>query len=110
MPGTCCATRVAAFSGYGSASPYDDDVVAPEWAATTTTSTPKARIRGTQILARSTRPGKVILPSTLALSQMAIPGLVRPRMPHETFRRSSAPGPRCRAHETTPFAVASEAN
>ena len=81
MPGTCCATSVAAFSGNGSASPYDEDVSAPECAATTTTSAPLRFISGTYRAACSTSPSKCILPSTLALSQIAMPGLVSPRMP-----------------------------
>src|SRR3954452_2194914 len=81
MPGTCSASSEDAFSGYGSASPYDELVVAPEWAATTTTSQPAFFIFGTNVLACSTIPGKCSRPSTLALSQIAMPGLVRPRMP-----------------------------
>lgn len=91
MPGPRSATSVAAFSGSCSASPYDEEVVAPEWAATTTTSTPLVRSFGTQIAACSTKPGNVILPSTFALSQMAMPGLVSPRMPTLT---GGSPGTR----------------
>ncbi len=53
----------------------------PEWQAITTTSAPAALTFGTQIFAVSTMPGKVILPATFALSQIAMPGLVRPTMP-----------------------------
>ena len=81
MPGTCSATRDEAFSGYGSASPYDELVVAPEWAATTTTSQPSRFSFGTKTFACSTRPGNSIRPETLSRSQIAMPGLVSPRMP-----------------------------
>ena len=53
----------------------------PSARETTTTSQPLALSSGTNFLACSTRPGNSIFPSTLALSQMAMPGLVRPRMP-----------------------------
>ena len=83
--GTCSATSVEAFSGYGSASPYDELVSAPECAEMITTSQPSLFSRGTKIFACSTSPGNSIRPSTLALSQIAMPGLVRPRMPTVTF-------------------------
>ena len=56
-------------------------MVAPEWQDTTTTSAPAALRRGTKTLACSTMPGNRALPSTLALSQMATPGVTSPRMP-----------------------------
>src|SRR4051794_25632416 len=84
MSGTCSASRRLAFSGYGSASPYEDEVVEPEWQETTTTSAPAAFIRGTMTRACSTMPGKRTLPSTFALSQIATPGVTRPRMPTVT--------------------------
>ena len=84
MSGTCSARRRLAFSGNGRASPYDDDVVDPECAETTTTSAPAAFIRGTMTVACSTMPGKRTLPSTLVLSQIATPGVTRPRMPTVT--------------------------
>ena len=84
MPGTRRATSEDAFSTYGRASPYDEEVVAPECAATMTTSAPAARIFGTQRFASDTRPGNSIRPSTLVLSQIAMPGLVSPRMPTVT--------------------------
>ncbi len=59
---------------------------APEWAETITTSQPLRRISGTNFLACSTRPGNSMRPSTLALSQIATPGLVRPRMPTRSRR------------------------
>ncbi len=80
MPGTCSATRVEAFS-VGSSSPYDELVSAPLWADTMITSQPRRLISGTYFEACSTSPGNSIRPSTLALSQIAMPGLVRPRMP-----------------------------
>ena len=46
-----------------------------------TTSAPAALSRGTKILACSTMPGNLALPSTLALSQIATPGVTRPRIP-----------------------------
>ena len=49
-----------------------------------TRSQPLAFSSGTNFFACSTSPGNSILPSTLALSQIAMPGLVRPRTP--TFR------------------------
>ncbi len=81
MPGTVSAIRTEAFSGTGRASPYDEDRSMPECADTITTSAPAVRTRGTQILASSTMPPNLILFSTIALSQIAMPGLVRPRMP-----------------------------
>ena len=48
---------------------------------TMTTSAPAALSRGTMTLACSTMPGNFTLPSTLALSQIATPGVTRPRMP-----------------------------
>ncbi len=56
-------------------------MVEPECADTMTTSAPAAFIRGTMTFACSTMPGKRTLPSTLALSQIATPGVTRPRMP-----------------------------
>ncbi len=47
MPGTCAATSDAAFSGTGSASPYEEEVSMPEWAATTTMSAPAFLSLGT---------------------------------------------------------------
>ena len=81
MPGTCSATSDAAFSGYGSALPYDDDVSAPEWAETMTRSQPFFFSSGTYFAACSTSPRNSTLPWTLALSQIATPGVTRPRMP-----------------------------
>ena len=81
MPGTVSAISADAFSGYGSASPYDEDRSMPECADTITTSAPALRTRGTQSLASSTMPPNLTLFSTFALSQIAMPGLVRPRMP-----------------------------
>ena len=49
-----------------------------------TTSAPAAFIRGTMTLACSTMPGKRTLPSTLVASQIATPGVTRPRMPTVT--------------------------
>ena len=46
-----------------------------------TTSAPAALSRGTMTLACSMMPGNLTLPSTLALSQIATPGVTRPRMP-----------------------------
>ncbi len=63
----------------------------PECADTTMMSAPAAFIRGTYFFAISTMPGKIIWPATFALSQIAMPGLVRPRMPTRTGR----PWPRC---------------
>ena len=58
--------------------------MAPEWHDTMTTSAPAAFIRGTITLACSTMPGKRTLPSTLVASQIATPGVTRPRMPTVT--------------------------
>lgn len=55
--------------------------LSPEWALTTTMSAPFARMTGTQRRAVSTRSRKSSLPETLALSQIATPGLVRPSSP-----------------------------
>lgn len=93
MPGTCWATRLEAFSTYGSSSPYDELPSRPEWSVRKTTSQPRARSRGTYFLACSTRPGKTIFPLTLSLSHRAMPGLVRPRMP---TLMSGAPGTQIR--------------
>ena len=49
-----------------------------------TTSAPAAFIRGTMTFACSTMPGKRTLPSTLVASQIATPGVTRPRMPTVT--------------------------
>ena len=54
---------------------------APEWTETTTTSAPAALSLGTKSAACSTMPGNLTLPSTFALSQIATPGVTRPRMP-----------------------------
>ena len=80
MPGTCSASRPAAFS-FGSASPYDEVPLSPECTLTTSTSTPWARITGTQRFAVSTMSRTSSLPLTFALSQMTMPGLVRPSTP-----------------------------
>ncbi len=78
IPGTCRATFAAAFSTYGSWSPYDDVPDDPECAETTTTSAPIDRSFGTHRAACSSRPGKVSFPCTYALSQIAMPGFVSP--------------------------------
>src|SRR5690606_39590908 len=75
---TCRATFAAAFSTYGSWSPYDDVPDEPECADTTTTSAPIDRSFGTHFAACSSSPGKASRPCTYALSQIAIPGFVRP--------------------------------
>lgn len=93
MPGTCSATRLEAFSTYGSASPYEVDPSSPEWSVRKTTSQPSARSLGTYFFACSTRPGNTILPATLSLSHSAMPGLVSPRMP---TLMSGAPGTQIR--------------
>lgn len=86
MPGTCSATSPAAFSMWGSWSPYEDVPLEPECAETTTTSAPIERSFGTHFAACSSRPGKTILPWTFALSQIAMPGLVRPSIATFTSR------------------------
>lgn len=50
-----------------------------------TRSAPRARITGTHLAAVSTMSAKTSLPSTLPLSQIATPGLVRPRIPTFSF-------------------------
>lgn len=59
----------------------------PECAETITTSAPIERSFGTQWAACSSRPGNTIFPLTFALSQIAMPGLVRP----STATRTSLP-------------------
>ena len=81
MPGTFWASSDDAFSGQGRASPYEDEVSAPEWHATMTMSAPAALTRGMTCLACSTMPAMRILPSRLALSQIWQPGVVNPTMP-----------------------------
>ena len=56
----------------------------PEWHETMTTSAPARLRRGTNTLACSTMPGNRSLPSTLSRSQIATPGVTRPRMPTMT--------------------------
>jgi len=80
-PATSSASWRDAFSGNGSASPYDEPGLEPEWHETMTRSHPACFSRGTITFACSTMPGNFTSPSTLALSQMATPGVTRPRMP-----------------------------
>ena len=61
----------------------------PECADTITTSAPIDRSFGTHFAACSTSPGNAIFPCTFALSQIAIPGFVRPSIATFTPARAA---------------------
>lgn len=85
IPGTCSATIADAFST-GMSPWYEDIPLSPACAVTITTSAPSRRITGTQKRTDRTRSVNRSLPSTLARSQIAMPGLVSPSTPTFTGR------------------------